>query len=46
MQSHLCNRFEGCTATPIFVALHQGDIDIEIVLLLISAGANVNAVST
>jgi hypothetical protein len=44
MQSHLCNRVAGSTVTPIFSALMIGDI--EIVRLLISAGANVNAVMT
>jgi ankyrin repeat protein len=44
MQSHLCNRAEGFTATTIFTALMSGDI--EIVRLLISAGADVNAVAT
>jgi hypothetical protein len=45
MQSHLCNRVEGCTVTPLFVVT-QSNIDIEIVRLLISAGADVNAVMT
>jgi hypothetical protein len=44
MQSHLCNREKGDTLTPIFDALESGNI--EIVRLLISAGADVNAVIT
>jgi hypothetical protein len=40
-QSHLCNRVEGITMTPIVCALGQGNI--ELVRLLISSGADVNA---
>jgi hypothetical protein len=45
MQSKLCNRKERFTFTPIFAAL-KGKCDIEIVRLLISSGADVNAVAT
>jgi ankyrin repeat protein len=41
MQSHLCNRGGGNPCTPIFIAIIIGDI--EIVRLLISSGADVNA---
>jgi ankyrin repeat protein len=43
-QSHLCNRDERKTVTPICLALQQGNI--EIVRLMISAGADVNAAWT
>ncbi len=43
-QSHLRNRGEGNTAPSIFVAVAEGHI--EIVQLLISAGADVNAVGS
>jgi hypothetical protein len=43
-QSHLRNRAEGATAPLIFDAVAAGYI--EIVELLISAGADVNAVSS
>jgi hypothetical protein len=43
-QSPLRNRVPGGTATPIHAALEFGKIQIEIVQMLISAGADVNAV--
>ena len=44
MQSHLYNIHEGATMNPICIALMSGDV--EIVRLLISAGADANAVMT
>ncbi len=42
---HVCNRgSEGKTLTPIINAVEEGDI--ELVRLLISAGADVNAVGS
>jgi hypothetical protein len=43
-QSHLRNRVEGVTAQAVFAAVQQGHT--EIVQLLISAGADVNAVGS
>ncbi len=43
-QSHIRNRAEGCTAPVICFAIGAGHV--EIVQILISAGADVNAVVT